>query len=86
MAVNPAITDAVTQTNVQVVASAPAVALAQVYVATAQALALAAQNATAAQANGNAILQATTTRGVALLYGRDTAANAVALARLLARR
>lgn len=86
MAVNPAITDAVTQTNVQVVAAAPSVALSQLYLATSQALSLAAHNATVAQANGNILLQATTTRGVALIYSRGTATNAAALARLLARR
>ena len=52
--------------------------------ATAQALANAAHNATTAQQNANTILQATTTQGVALLYGVDTSATAVGIAEILA--
>jgi N-methylhydantoinase B/oxoprolinase/acetone carboxylase alpha subunit len=63
--VNPQITDAVTRANTQ----SPAVALGTLYQATAQALANAAHNATTAQQNANTILQATTTQGVAMLYG-----------------
>jgi hypothetical protein len=76
--VNPQITDAVTQTNTKVLGNAPAVALGNLYQATAQAVANAAHNATTAQQNCNTILQATTTQGVALLYGANTAATAVA--------
>jgi hypothetical protein len=72
--VNSQITDSVTQANTNVLVDAPAVALGNLYQATAQALGNAAQNATNAQQNANAILQATTTQGVALLYGVDTAA------------
>jgi hypothetical protein len=78
--VNPQITDAVTQSNVKVLGDAPAMAMGALYQATAQALANAAHNATAAQQNANTILQATTTQGVALLYGIDTAAAAKLLA------
>lgn len=81
--VNSQITDAVTQANVKVVADAPAVATANLYQATAQALGNAAHNATAAQQNATTILQATTTQGVALLYGVDTAATAVGIAKIL---
>jgi hypothetical protein len=76
--VNPQITDAVTQSNVNTVGDAPAIAMGLLYQATAQALANAAHNATAAQQNANTILQATTTQGVALLYSLDTAAAAAA--------
>lgn len=78
--VNPQITDAVTQSNVKVLGDAPAMAMGALYQATAQALANAAHNATAAQQNANTILQATTTQGVALLYGIDTTAAAKLIA------
>jgi hypothetical protein len=69
-AVNDQITDSVTQAD----PSAPAIAMGNLFQATAQALANALHNATTAQQNANTILQATTTQGVALLYGVDTAA------------
>jgi Killing trait len=75
---NAQITDSVTQADTQVLGDAPAVAMSNLYQATAQALANAAHNATAAQQNANVILQATTTQGVALLYGIDTASTALA--------
>lgn len=59
-------------------------AMGNLYQATAQALANAAHNATTAQQNANTILQATTTRGVSLLYGVDTSATAVGIAKILA--
>lgn len=82
--VNPQITDAVTQTNVKILGDAPGMAMGSLYQATAQALANAAHNATTAQQNANTILQATTTQGVALLYGVDTASTAVGIAEILA--
>jgi len=81
--VSPQITDAVTQTNVKVVAEAPAMAMGMLYQSTAQALANAAHNATAAQQNANLILQTTTTQGVALLYGVTTSSTAVGMVRIL---
>lgn len=69
--VNSQITDAITDANTKVLGDAPAVALGNLYIATAQALSNAAHNATTAQQNANTILQATTTQGVALLYGID---------------
>jgi hypothetical protein len=82
--VNPQITDAVTQTNVKILGDAPGMAMGALFQATAQALANAAHNATTAQQNANTILQATTTQGVALLYGVDTSATAVGIAEILA--
>jgi hypothetical protein len=73
-AVNSQITDSVTQANVQVLGTAPAVAMGNLYQATAQALANAAHNATAAQQQMNMTMQAATTAGVALLLSIDTAA------------
>jgi hypothetical protein len=75
--VNPQITDAVTQANTQTLGNAPASAMGTLYQATAQSLAMAFQNATAAQQNANEILQATTSQGVALLYGATTGSNSM---------
>ncbi len=81
--VNPQITDAITQTNVQILGTAPGTAMGNLFQATSQALGNAAHNATAAQQNANTVMQATTTQGVALLYGVDTAAEAVGIAEIL---
>lgn len=81
--VNPAITDAVAQANVQVVGIAPAAAMAMLYQATAQALATAAHNATAAQQNANIVLQTSTVQGVAMLLGIGTGSNTAALLKIL---
>lgn len=72
--VNDQITDAVTQTNVEVLGNAPAVAMGNLYQATAQALANAAHNATNAQQQTWVTAQAATTMGVSMLYSVNTAA------------
>ena len=82
-AVNSQITDSVTQANVQVLASAPANAMGNLYQATAQALANAAHNATTAQQQTNIVAQAATTQGVALLYAVDTASAGAATSTIL---
>lgn len=71
--VNDQITDAVTQPNVEVLGTSPAVAMSNLYQATAQALANAAHNATNAQQQMYVMAQAATNMGVALLYSLDTA-------------
>jgi len=81
--VNPQVTDAVTQTNVKILGDAPGMAMGIFFQATAQALANAAHNGTAASQNANTILQATTTQGVALMYGVDTAAESVGISEIL---
>jgi killing trait domain-containing protein len=81
--VNPQVTDAVTQSNVKILGDAPGMAMGMLYQATAQALSNAAHNGTAANQNANTILQATTTQGIALLYGVDTAAEAVGISEIL---
>lgn len=63
-AVNSQITDAITQSNVQVLGDAPAQALGSLYQACAQALANAAHNATNAQQQTAILAQAVTTRCV----------------------
>ena len=81
--VNNQITDSVTQANTQVLGTAPALAMANLYEATAQALANAAHNATLAQQQTNITAQAATTMGVALLYSIDVAATGKATAAIL---
>lgn len=83
--VNDQITDAVTQTNVNVLADAPAMAMGNLYQATAQALANAAHNATNAQQQSWVTAQAATTQGVATLYSIDTAATGLATKDVLGR-
>jgi hypothetical protein len=61
----------------------PAQRRSALYVATSQALGNAAHNATTTQQNANTILQATTTQGVALLYGVDTSSTAVGIDEIL---
>ncbi len=82
-AVNNQITDAVTQSNVAVVAEAPAMAMGNLYQATAQALANAAHNATTSQQQTNVTAQAATTMGVTTLYSLDTATTAAATTEIL---
>ncbi|MGY3451902.1 RebB family R body protein [Bradyrhizobium sp. USDA 4353] len=82
-AVNSQITDSVTQSNVQVIGTAPAIAMGNLYQATAQALANAAHNATLAQQQMYVTAQAATTAGVALLYSLDTASTGLATSTIL---
>jgi hypothetical protein len=82
-AVNSQITDSVTQSNLQVLGTAPAVAMGNLYQATAQALANAAHNATNAQQQMYVAAQAATTMGVSLLYSLDTAADGMATKAIL---
>ncbi|WP_414716614.1 RebB family R body protein [Thalassolituus sp. UBA3500] len=75
-AVNDQITDSITQSNVKVLADAPAMAMGNLYQATAQALSNAAHNATSAQQNAAIIAQAALTQGISTLYSIDTASTA----------
>ena len=70
-AVNDQITDSVTQSNVQVLASALAQAISSLYQIFASSLSLAVQNATANQQNANTINKAVTTSCVNLLLGKN---------------
>jgi len=81
-AVNNQITDSVTQANVQVLGSSPAIAMGNLYQATAQALANAAHNATLAQQQMYVTAQAATTMGVSLLYSLDTGATSAAIKKI----
>jgi len=75
--VNGQITDAVTQANVQVLADAPAQALATLYQVMAHSVGIGMQNATAAQQNGTTLGQAAAAQGVSLIYTVDVSADAV---------
>ncbi len=82
-AVNNQITDAVTQSNGEVLAASSAVAMANLYQATAQALALAAHNAVLVQQQNNIIAQSVTAMGVATLYSLDTGSTGSATRKIL---
>lgn len=82
-AVNSQITDSVTQANVQVLGTSPALAMGNLYQATAQALANAAHNATLAQQQMYVTAQAATTMGVTLLYSLDTASTGSSVKKVL---
>ena len=69
-AVNGQITDSVTQSNVEVLASSPAVAMSMLYQTMASSLSLAVQNAVANQQNMNNISSAVTTKCVETLIGK----------------
>lgn len=81
-AVNSQITDSVTQANLQVLGTSPAIAMGNLYQATAQALANAAHNATQAQQQMYVTAQAATTMGVSLLYSLDTATTGVTTSKI----
>lgn len=80
--VNPQITDAVTQSNVQVVADAPAMAMGSVYQSLAHSMGLMFENSVANQQQQNILAQAATTQGVMQIYSLDTVSDAMAAAKL----
>lgn len=81
--VNEQITDAVTQTNVKVVAEASAVALGNVYQTAAHSTGLMFENAVNNQNQQNILGQAATTQGVMQIYSLDTVADAISIARMM---
>ncbi|WP_335621877.1 RebB family R body protein [Chryseobacterium camelliae] len=81
--VNQQITDAVTQTNVKVVAEAPAMALGNVYQTAAHSTGLMFENAVNNQNQQNILGQAATTQGVMQIYSVDTVADAISIARMM---
>ncbi|WP_292009108.1 RebB family R body protein [Chryseobacterium sp.] len=81
--VNEQITDAVTQSNVKVVAEAPALALGNVYQSAAHSTGLMFENAVNAQNQQNILGQAATTQGVMQIYSIDTVSDAIAIAKML---
>lgn len=65
--VEPQITDAITQTNVQVLGEAPAMAIGGLYQTIGNSVAMAADNAVYAQQQANVTYQASSTMAVAKL-------------------
>ncbi|CAD0220212.1 MULTISPECIES: RebB family R body protein [Chryseobacterium] len=83
MPVNEQITDAVTQSNVKVVAESPAMALSNVYQSAAHSTGIMFENAVNAQNQQNILGQAATTQGILQIYSLDTVADAVSIAKVL---
>jgi hypothetical protein len=81
--VNQQITDAIAQTNVQVVAGAPAIAMANVYQSAAHSTGLMFQNAVNAQSQQFILAQTATTQGVLQIYSANTISNTKAILKLL---
>lgn len=67
--VNPQVTDAVTTTNVKVLAESPAMAMGSLYQTIGNSVAMAAANAVYAQQQANVTYQAASTKGVTILLG-----------------
>lgn len=80
--VNSQITDAVTQSNVKVVAEAPAMAMGTLYQSMAHSTGIMYENAVNNQNQQNILAQATTTQGVMQIYSVDTIADATAVAKM----
>lgn len=74
--VNDQITDAVTQSNVKVVAEAPAMAMGSIYQTMAHSTGILFQNAVSSQQQQNTLSQAATNQGVMQIYSVDTTAAA----------
>ena len=82
-AVNAQITDAVTQSNVKVVADAPAHAMGSLYQTLAHSTGILFENAVAAQQQQNVSAQAATNQGIIQIYNVDTAATGTATRNIL---
>jgi len=74
--VNNQITDAVTQSNVKVVAEAPAFAMGSIYQSLAHSTGILFENAVAAQQQQNTLSLAAANQGVMQIYSVDTTAAA----------
>ncbi len=81
-AVNGMITDAVTQTNVAVLGSAPAQAMSNVYMTAAHSLSVLFENSTLNQQQAAICSQAATNQGVMQLYAVPAMAAATSAAKL----
>jgi len=80
--VNGQITDAVTQSNVKVVAEAPAMAMGAIYQSLAHSTGILYENATSSQQQLAIAAQAATNQGVIQIYSVDTMAGAVAASKI----
>jgi hypothetical protein len=79
---NSMITDSVTQSSVQVLASAPAMAMGTIYQSAAHSIGILYQNATAAQRQSSICAQAATNAGVMQLYSANSMAAAAATSKI----
>ncbi|WP_199153892.1 RebB family R body protein [Chromobacterium sp. ASV23] len=77
-AVNDQITDAVTQSNVKVLAEAPAMAMGSIYQTMVHSTGIMFQNAVSAQQQQTMLSQAVAGMGVTQIYNVDTLAGAMA--------
>lgn len=80
--VNPQITDAVTQSNVTVVAEAPALAMGSVYQSLSHATGILFANAVSQQQQQNILAQAAANQGLTQLYSLNTVGAAGAMPRM----
>lgn len=78
--VNSQITDAVTQSNVKVVAESPAMAMGTLYQSMTHSTGIMFENAVTTQNQQNIMAQAATTQGVMQIYSLDTVSDAAAVA------
>ena len=78
LAVNAQITDAVTQTNVKVLAESPAMAMGSIYQTMAHSTGILFENAVSAQQQQNTLTPAATNQGVVQIYSMGTMADAAA--------
>ncbi|AOZ50589.1 RebB family R body protein [Chromobacterium vaccinii] len=74
--VNPQITDAVTQTNVKVLAESPAMAMGSIFQTMAHSTGILFENAISSQQQQNTLAQSSTNMGVMQVYSMDTMAGA----------
>jgi len=77
------ITDAVTQSNVKVVAEAPAMAMGTTYQTMAHSTGLMFENSVSNQNLQNMTSQAVSNEGILQIYSLDTIADSIAIARML---
>ena len=78
ISVNSQITDAVTQSNVKVIAEGPAMAMGSIFQTMAHSTGLLYENAVSASQQQNTLTQASTNQGVMQIYSLDTTATAAA--------
>ena len=81
-AVNSQITDAVTQSNVKVLGDSPAMAMGAIFQSLAHSTGILYENAVSSQQQLAIAAQAATNQGVIQIYSVDTAAGAVATAKV----
>ena len=81
--VSQQITDAVTQSNVEVVADAPSVALGSLYQTAGHSTGLMYENSVNSQNQQNILAHAATNQGVMQIYSVDTISDAISVAKML---